>query len=530
MEQPANQVEKHDRLGRWRSIGLVLLLLLVFALLYSQTVADPDLWGHLRFGRDTWESGQISRQDPYSYLTTDQTWINHEWLTEVIFWRTFAMVGARGLAILKLTIGLLTTGILYAHLRRCQISSMKAAILLLVLTALPLWLFLVTIRPQLFTLLFFTLAILIICRAEQGHLGSLWLLVPLFVVWANCHGGFLAGIGVLALWACARIVQWVIQRDRIPIHPRTALALLGPIAVAVAATLLNPYGLRLWAFLLRTATVARPEIREWQPVALISNTGISYLVPLGLTITGLLYSRLERRPALIAVYVCTAFLPLLANRHLPLFAVAATVIAGEHVHEVWARWLPRRGAIPKARSAWRLLPWLTFLSIFGTAVLVPLLLYRLSGVQTPLSCIQLLKAYYPVRAVALMKATVPAGNLAVDFDWGEYALWYLGPEVKVSVDGRRETVYSEEIYQQNLRFMRGEGEWDTLLVAHKTDLALVRAKGPTHNLLRLKPDWVVVYEDPVSALFVREDSPLRERLQAASPPEIPYDGQGLCFP
>jgi len=125
---------------------------------------------------------------------------------------------------------------------------------------------------------------------------------------------------------------------------------------------------------------------------------------------------------------------------------------------------------------------------------------------------------------------VPVGNLATDFDWGEYVLWHLGPQVKVSVDGRRETVYSDEVYAQNLRFVRGEGNWDALLTTCPTDMALVRANGPADNLLRLKPGWDLVYEDPVSALFVREDSPLRERLRAVGLPKVPYDGQGLCFP
>jgi len=91
-------------------------------------------------------------------------------------------------------------------------------------------------------------------------------------------------------------------------------------------------------------------------------------------------------------------------------------------------------------------------------------------------------------------------------------------------------VYSDEVYAQNLRFVRGEGDWDALLTTYPTDMALVRADGPADNLLRLKPGWRLTYEDPVSALFVREDSLLRERLRAVGVSEIPYDGQGLCFP
>jgi hypothetical protein len=530
VERSVSQTKRDNRLGKWPNVGAIALLVIVFILLYSRTLADPDLWGHLRFGRDIWESGQIGYQDPYSYLTGGQTWINHEWLAEVVFWGIFAIAGARGLVLLKLFVGFLTFVLLYAHLRRSQVRALKVAILLLAAAAIPLWRFLITVRPQLFTLLFFTLTILVIHHAERGRARSLWLLAPLFVVWANCHGGFLSGVGVLVIWGCAHIIQGFIQRAQNPIRLRTLLTLLGPIVLAVAGTLFNPYGLRLWAFLLRTATVPRPEIREWQPLELISVAGISYLVPLGLSIAGLLYSRLERQPSLMVVYACTAFLPFVAIRHLPLFAVSATILGGEHVNDVWTRRFPRERFSLKGRPPWVLVPWLFLLSVFVMAVLVPLARYQFAGWRGAFSCIQFPEAYYPVRAVALLKTAVPEGNLAIDFDWGEYAIWHLGPDIKVSIDGRRETIYSEEVYKQNLHFMRGERDWSTLLEAYPTDLALVRAGSPTHNLLRLQPGWIVVYEDPVSALFVREDSPLRERLEAADPPDIPYDGRGLCFP
>jgi len=529
VERAAKQLKKINYLRRWGKAGLALILLALFTFLYTQTIADPDLWGHLRFGRDIWESGQVSKQDPYSYLSAGQEWINHEWLAEVLFWGTFALAGTKGLVLLKLAVGLLTTMLLYIHLRR-RVGALGAAFPLLLLTPLPLWRFLVTIRPQILTLLCFTLVLLILQRAEQGGLRNLWLLPPLFAAWANCHGGFLAGLGVLILWAGVRVVLGMARRGEVALRLPEVLTLVGPVAASAGATLLNPYGPGLWAFLLRTATVSREEITEWQPLVLLSSAGLSYLVPLGITAAGLLYSQRERRPALVAVYACVALLPLLAARHLALFAVSATILSGEHVYDLWRRQSPLKSITQRAFSPWHFLPWLVPLSVYGVGVLVPLTLLRSSEIRSPLSCIQLPQAYYPVRAVALLRAATPAGNLATDFDWGEYVLWHLGPQVKVSMDGRRETVYSDEVYAQNLRFVRGEGNWDALLTTYPTDMALVRADGPADNLLRLKPGWDLVYEDSVSALFVREDSPLREQLQAASLPEIPYDGRGLCFP
>ena len=65
---------------------------------------------------------------------------------------------------------------------------------------------------------------------------------------------------------------------------------------------------------------------------------------------------------------------------------------------------------------------------------------------------------YPARAFALLKDSGVRGNLAVSFDWALYALYHLGPGIKISFDGRRETAYSPEMIRAHWRF-GGASEW-----------------------------------------------------------------------
>jgi len=91
------------------------------------------------------------------------------------------------------------------------------------------------------------------------------------------------------------------------------------------------------------------------------------------------------------------------------------------------------------------------------------------------SCIRIdppIGGSYPARASALIKGSGIRGNLA--FDWGLYAIYHLGPGVKVSLDGGRETIYEPEVSVEGLQFMHGQGDWDAMLRRHDTDLALVR--------------------------------------------------------
>ena len=50
----------------------------------------------------------------------------------------------------------------------------------------------------------------------------------------------------------------------------------------------------------------------------------------------------------------------------------------------------------------------------------------------------------------------------------------------------------------------------------RTDMALVSRDQPTYNLIRLKPGWVQVYEDSLSAVFARSESPQAEAMRKAA--------------
>jgi hypothetical protein len=110
----------------------VLLALVGGVLLFSlaRSVADPDLWGHVLFGGDLIRTGRVVRPDPYSYLSGDTLWINHEWLTEALFYGAYRVAGGTGLVLLKMAVGLTAMGLVLAHLLRRGMSTLHAALVL----------------------------------------------------------------------------------------------------------------------------------------------------------------------------------------------------------------------------------------------------------------------------------------------------------------------------------------------------------------------------------------------------------------
>lgn len=488
-------------LPRWSIVALIVAASF-FAL--AETVADPDLWGHVAFGQDILEKGQIIQPDPYSYLTKDYPWINHEWLAEVTYALLYDNLGPPGLVIFKT---ILSVSIIVGLVYLVGTPDDLPALIAVAITLVPLRMGLGTCRPQLFTYFFFTIVIMAIREREDGRGAKLLWLMPLFfATWINMHGGVLAGGGVLGAWAAARAVE---RKDYLALILAT---------VAAAAILVNPYVLGLPLFLLRTATVPRPEISEWAPLKIVSFAGASYLA---LMFMVLWRGGARSWSARIALAAC-AIAPLISTRHLPLFAIAAAGLgvanprpskkdAGEEVEPTPAAAPPR---------------WMSVATWIAPILMIALAVPRLMSIRLEPATLA-----YPSRTIEQIRESGYKGPLVIDFDWGEYAIWHLWPNVQVSLDGRRETVYSDEIYKEQTNFRDGVGEWDKILKRPGTELALVSKGMPVFALMSLLPDWTLVSQDDLSALFARKGSNALELLIRTKPNmALPTNGKGLYVP
>ena len=506
--------------GSITALGILVGSLVVYRL--AETIADPDLWGHVVFGKQILATRRIVQPDLYSYITPGLLWTNHEWLVDVIFATLFDTFGPRGLVGLKLAVTLVICGLLYGHFRRCRLTRVRAAILLLVFV-LAMSPSLITVRAQLATYLLFLLTLLVLGRASAHGVWPLWKLPLIFFVWANLHGGFLAGLGVLLVWAVARLATVWVRGG--PSPGRSSAGIVAVVVVSVLATCVNPFGVHLLTFLYRTALGPRPDISEWQPLVLSQQWGILYLLLAVPAVLGLIWSRREHVPALMAVLLAVMAMPFLAARHVPLALLTIAVIAAEHIGDAWSRVAPAAPSPPPRPPA--VVARLTRAACLGLAALLIIL-------SAPrFSCIalgSLSAGARPVRAVALLKQSGVTGNMVVDFDWGTYALARLGPGIKVSIDGRRETVYDGDMRAQSLRFRFGLGEWDTLLTRYDTHLALVAKDTPAFNLMKQHPGWKLLYDDPLSALFGRDGLPQVAAIERTPVSAVSHDGIGLCFP
>lgn len=495
----------------WLNVSILLLVGTVLFYRLSWTEADPDLWGHVRFGQDVLRTGQICLVDPYSYVTAGSKWINHEWLAETVFGFVFNHFGSAGLVGLKLFIVASVLGLLYFYLARYGFKMLHAFIVLALVVVMIIS-GVQTIRPQLFTYLFFALTLIVLKAADEQKYRCLFCLPPIFAVWVNMHGGFLAGLTVLLVWAGLHLFTLFNNRS---LTRKIILAVVSAVVLSGSAIFCNPYGAELISFLLRTATTARPDITEWIPLKVTSLAGLAYVLSMVVAIFSLFLGKLKASQATVILWCMMAVAPLLASRHLALFAIATVVLLGAHI----ASWWQQHDAtfadegFGKYSTGFKL----SLIALFAvlTCYFLPKVLPRWSAIYVP--------SGYPMQIVDILKKIDARGNIANGYDVGEYLIWKLGPQVKVSLDGRRETIYSDEIYLENLAFQEGAGNWDRLLERYPTDLVLASKGQALFNLMQQKSEWILAFEDQNYGLFAQRGSHLAGQIKAYPKADVSFE-------
>jgi hypothetical protein len=511
------------------------LLFLVGLLLLMPGGVNTDLWGHVQFGHDVFAEG-LPATTTYSYTADGYPWINHENLCELWMAQMDSWVGGPGLQITRLVLAMLVVAVLLLRYRQQGLEPL----LLVGCTLMGLmnlryhW----SIRPQLFTYTFFLLMLLVLesaFRGWDGHwnlpllrkwargsagtlpsqrqLNWLWLIVPMMGVWANTHGGFLAGLLILYAVLGGRLVEMVFT------HGRSSLpAVSRVVLIAIAAggvTLINPYGHHLHSWLLWAMHLPHSEILEWRPLEWGQSFTTLYIGMAVLVAWGLLQSRRPLDACQLGVIALVFLQAAMHRRHIAFAALAFALWLPVHLQDAWNR-LRQRYAPPWAnnpidqRGAW-----LGLVTCVGSLILLVLLR---QSVQLWVPA-----AEYPLGATQFMARHGVGGRLMCTFNWSQYVLaavctdQRIVPATELAFDGRFTTCYPLEIRDLHFDFVlgndkekryRGSGlpfQADGILSLGDPELVLVD-RNQRHSLRVLaqrRDKWTLLYQDAMCQLWGR---------------------------
>ncbi|UCD89257.1 MAG: hypothetical protein JSW04_12645 [Desulfobacterales bacterium] len=467
---------------------------------FSFVTADPDLWGHIKFGEDLWESRSFIRTDPYSFTAYGHPWINHEWLAELVFYFVYAYLGDAGLLFGKLGIGLVVVLLIQ---RLCAYRKLDAIIYALIM--IPAVMIIspgFMIRPQVFSFLLFALYLYLLHRYFVQSKNRLFFLPCLMLFWVNLHGGFLMGLALLFT-----VVAWK-SLSRLVFDDKDSR--LGSLwfwfALTSIATLFNPNGYKLLIFLFKTLSLPR-QIGEWNPIRLFDLSHLYFKLLALLFFFAILIQARAKAGWEASAIAMTMIASVIHQRHSPFFAI---IIAPHLVHRLSILIEDTQSRFPR-------------LVLTGESkTIIAIVLGVLAGYQMHCGFSKYLLANcriivnpnsYPIAVVDYLKKNKVTGHLLLPMEWGEYAIWKLHPDCRVSIDGRFRTVYPESIIQDHFVPEQDIEGWTALIQKYPADILLMRQTKFFQQLIKTDGPWIYIYSDPTAIVFLRNNTKNNEVLQ-----------------
>lgn len=454
--------------------------------LHTSPIEDGDFFWHLSSGQWIWEHKSLPTSDPFSYTAKDINPYRPEskripfllrqyWMGQLALYGVWEAAGSAGIVLLR---ALTYTGILaflFSWMRRYSAGVIPLVFVFLAgnhLVEHP------SERPQLFTFLFMPLLLFLLetlRKKKNVFSGKTFLLLPLLMVlWANTHGGFLLGVGLIIICLFSHLAEVLLKREQIN---KGLIALL---VFSAAVTMINPNGfLTLTEYLRTESYYTRTILENHSPIdAALQDKKffMFYWAFFFIALTTIVLRIRKIELFHFAIIVVLGVFSLTGIRHIPFFLMAAPLLVG-YIAEP-----PRLERWKWTAAALSLIAW-----IFATDWSS-----RFEFKTSP---------SFPKDAVNFIRTTHPPARMFNYYDWGGYLMHYL-PEYKVFIDGR---VLIEETIQLFEKVLFTD-EWKDVFDFYNVKTVLMPSTGdhyPLLDKLAADPDWQMTYEDGVAVVFVR---------------------------
>lgn len=490
---------------------LIFILILVFygSLLVHkiELPAGDDLPRHIVNGEMVVHGHfDILYSNVYSFTETNHPFVNHHWLSGVVFYVLYQTVGWNGLVIFKIIVLLIAFIILFltatkkSHFWSVALFSIPTILILVERTG---------IRPEIFSYFFIAIFLYLLSDLEEHpEQKKIFWLIPLQLFWVNLHIFFIIGI---ILVAGSLLEKIILHRKNLKV--KIVIRKLGFMLVALALVcLINPNGLKGALEPFRHFDNYGIDISElqsitqllqirpfWEDISIIT---FMWMVPL-LALS--FFFRFGRKQIFyFLASVGTAIAGFSATRNLPFFGlIFLPAISGNLDDYLYGL---RDRLAHRASYGRRIAKTLFFLFLGILSALIVLggtgqiLAYRKSGIG--------LSPHAQDGAVFLKENSIH-GPMFNDFDSGSYLIYHLFPKEKVFIDNRFEA-YSPSFFTGTyLPMMQEETIWQEMSQKYHFNVIFLYQYNqgwyirPFLYARMRDPAWSLVYAGTYHFIFVR---------------------------
>jgi hypothetical protein len=452
---------------------------------------EQDTWLGLVDGRLVAQHG-IPHHDTLTAFAHGRPWVDQQWLAQLWMYWLYRVGGMALLGVVN--VGLVTSAILAAIVASRRLGASTGSVIrVLPLAAVGVVASLeVRTQPYAYPL---AVAVMFLLAADSRRPSrTVYLCLPLLILWANVHGSATLGAGLVVLRGLTSLWE---RRRALVREPRAWRHGLGLIVAAPLCLLVTPYGTAVVSYYRATLLGGNLSrfVTEWQPVTTLPVVAVPFFVLAAIALWSL--GRHAGRTTVFerCALVVLAAGAIIALRNVVWFSLATLIVLPVSI-DLAVRSRKTAGARGGARTP------LNLALVSGAIVLLAIELGQATA-RTPSS----LEPLYPNGALAQVRHAADAEastRVYADERFADWLLWQL-PQLRgrVAYDARFEllsTAQLQAIY--DLGSHAGE-DWSRaargyrLLVLDSSADGLVRAFLREPGTRRLfERDGAVVLERP----------------------------------
>jgi len=517
--------------------GLIAIGVLFGLVVFSANIEikDLDLWLHLKMGELIVHNGYVPSVDILSCTIASKEWVNHEWLFQVIVHLIFSQGGADGLITMQVLVVVFTLLVLFflGYNREKQLGIIFILILVMLVYRTRF-----TIRPDLFSLLFFALYIHILALHIDKR-KAVYALFFIQVLWTNMHGFFFFGPVIVLLGICSEFIkrhvtlpwEWN-QAGRLTDDEYARLKRI--FLFVVLATLINPltfkgawYPLEVLMDITGKSGIFFQYIQELQPPVqwhtIFSPEYSFYKILILISFVSFIFNRKKIDIGDLFIWVMFLLFSLIAIRNLVYFAFAGYLVCMTNFGNVSLQQIAPVGFKDKKFQ--------DITSFFAKVFLIIWMLqfglelsnrgyFDFNKMEMKSEFGGITQRSYPDKAADFLIKNNIRGNFFNDFNTGAYLVGRCFPNIKVFIDGRTE-VYGPEFFSNIYRKAWKDGDEVVLSKAIKQfnltgallDSVHVPIPVRTLKFFYQQKDWVPVYFDYDAIIFLKDIPENRDMIE-----------------
>lgn len=448
---------------------------------------DFDLWARLIAGMGVIEGGHVLTQDFLSY-TPVHTWWDHEWGAGVVFYAFLKFLGPYSLIILQAAMLFL---IFFTVSKIIKLTSKETPynILFYFFTLMAVMENLNNpIRCHMFSFLFFTVFIYILEKVRRGNNKLLFLIPIMTILWNNIHGGVVAGLGLLGMYALGEFL-----------NKKSFLKYIITLFVSLLTLIINPWGYKYIKFLFMANTMQRPYIVEWwglfSKFYLFKQIKFKLFMLASVAIESLtIYKRIKfsgikawyakADKVKYIILLSTLYLAINHVKLLPFFAIATICFVYDDFYN-----LIKNIKFPawKDKLVYIFILWVSIFTFLIKDFSVPI------GMNT-----------YPIKEVEFIRLNNLKGKILSNFGYGSYISYKLYPNNLIYMDGRYEEVYYDYMVPMLKEFFLAYPNWKQLITYFPPDIMILEKTYPIYKVISESKDWQKAYEGKYFTVFVAQ--------------------------